>query len=78
MISEHIQVDVRFGYLKMLPVRFYWSGREYTVRRVTIQFERTDGGKKYLCFGVDVGGMVAELALDKQDLTWKLQQVYES
>jgi hypothetical protein len=72
-INELIGVEVGFWGRRMTPLRFVWNGRRHEVKRVTMNFERTDGGKKYMCFAVDTGGMVAELVLDREDLIWKLQ-----
>lgn len=69
---DGLKVVAEFSGLKVRPVRFEWRSREYRVERVTVEFERKDGGRKYLCFGVDTGGMVAELRLDRQNLQFSL------
>jgi len=74
-VNETVGVEVGFWGRKIWPMRFVWGGKRHEVRRVTIRFERRDGGRRYLCFGVETAGMVAELALDRDDLTWKLKEV---
>jgi hypothetical protein len=71
-IREMVGVEVGFWGSKMIPMRFMWHGRRHEIKRVTIKFEREDGGRKYLCFGVDTGGMLAELLLDRQSLVWRV------
>ncbi len=56
-------------------LRFVWGGRRHEVKRVNLVFERKNGGRKYLCFVVDTGGMVAELAFDRQDLGFSITNV---
>lgn len=70
--SETIGVEASFWGARIFPLRFVWRGRRYEVKRVALRFERKDGGRKYLCFDVDTGGMVAELALDKENLDWRV------
>ncbi len=72
---ESIGVDVRFWGMKIIPIRFYRAGRRYEVKRVAMQFERKDGGKQFLCFAVDTGVNMAELLMDRQDLSWKIKEV---
>ncbi|KKT97424.1 MAG: hypothetical protein UX80_C0009G0032 [Candidatus Amesbacteria bacterium GW2011_GWA2_47_11b] len=67
-----MEIVVRFSQGKVKPETFWWNGREYQVERIPLIFERKDGGRKYLCFSVDCGGMIAELVMDKEDLTWRL------
>lgn len=72
--KEMVGVEVSFWGRKVFPIRFVWRGRRHEIKRVTGKFERSDGGRRYLCFGVDTGGMVAELAMDKDDLSWRIYQ----
>lgn len=67
-----IGVDVSFWGQKIYPTRFMTEGRRYEIKRVMIRFERKDGGREFLCFGVDTGGAIAELQMDKTDLSWRL------
>lgn len=72
-IDELIGVEVGFWGRRVTPLRFVWSGKRYEVKRITMNFERRDGQKKYSCFAVDTGGMMAELILDREELIWKLR-----
>jgi hypothetical protein len=72
ILNETIGVEAGFWGKKMVPLRFVWNGKRYEIKRVTMNFERSDGEKKYRCFAVDTGGMIAELRLDKEELVWKL------
>ncbi len=67
-----MEIVVRFINNKMQPEMFWLNGREYRVKDIALVWERSDGGRKYLCFAVDTGGMLAELDLDKQDLSWSV------
>lgn len=71
-IQEMVGVEVGFWGARVVPMRFVWNGRRHEVKRITIKFEREDGGRKFLCFGVDTGGMIAELLMDRQSLVWKV------
>lgn len=71
-MNERVVVEVRFAEGGVCPLRFEWRGRGYEVRTVTMRFERKDGGRKFLCFAVEAGGMLAELVLDREGLTWSL------
>lgn len=70
-----VGVEVGFWGTRVIPLRFVWNGRRYEVKRITMNFERRDGGRRYKCFAVDTGGMVAELRLDREELTWRLAAV---
>jgi len=70
--NEEIGVEVGFWGRKVIPLRFIWGGRRHEVKRVTLKFERKDGGKVFLGFSVDTGTMLAELLLDKEDLVWRI------
>lgn len=72
MIDNTVGVDAAFWGTKIYPIRFTWNGRRYEVKRITMKFERKDGGRNYLCFAVDAGTMMAELVLDRTDLQWRL------
>ena len=65
-----VRVIVEFSEGKVKPVRFWRGMREYEVKNVPMIFERSDGGRKYMCFAVDTGGMMAELAMDCQSYQW--------
>jgi hypothetical protein len=67
-----IGVEVSFWGEKIYPVRFMLNGRRYEIKRVVIRFERKDGGREFLCFGVDTGGAMAELRMDKRNFEWKI------
>ena len=71
-----VGVDVSFWGSKMFPTRFVWGGRRHEIKRVTMKFERKDGGKRYLCFAVDTGQMMAELAMNREDLSWRLNNCH--
>ena len=72
VIGERINVGVEFALGKVTPRWFEWKGREYLVKRVPMVFERQDGGRRYLCFSVDTGGMLAELTMCRDDFNWLL------
>jgi hypothetical protein len=73
-IGQLIGVEVSFWGRKVVPLRFVWEGRRHEVKRVTLKFERNDGGKEFLGFAVDTGTMLAELLLDKKDLVWRINK----
>ncbi len=70
--GEMIGVEVSFWGAKIFPLRFVWNGRRHEVKRLALRFERKDGGRKYICFDVDTGGMMVELAMDKESLNWRV------
>ena len=63
---------VEFDGMRVRPVKFWREGREYEVRQVTMVFERKDGGRKYMCFAVNTGGMMAELRMDTQNFQFSI------
>ncbi len=73
-----MEVVVRFSQGKVKPEVFWLNGREYRVRDITLVFERSNGGRKYLCFAVDTGGMMAELVMDKQNFSWRVARCQPS
>ena len=73
-----MEVLVRFINGKVQPETFWLNGREYRVKSIALVFERSDGGKKYLCFSVDTGGMLAELVMDKADFSWRVAKCQPS
>ena len=72
IINESVGVRADFVGGKVRPVQFVWRGRQYPVRQISLTFARTDGNRRYLCFSVDVGGMMVELAMDRQDFSWRI------
>lgn len=68
MLNTQSSILVKFEKGKIIPVSFEWNNHEYGVKRIPIVFERTNGGRKYLCFGVDTGGALVELRLDREIL----------
>ncbi len=70
--KEIVGVEAGFWGSKLTPLRFVWNGRRHEIKRVNMTFERSNGGKRYLCFAVETGGMVAELALEKENLRWSV------
>ena len=70
--NEVAVVEAGFGKKGVWPLSFVWEGRRHEVKRVTMRWEERNGGKKYACFTVDTGGMVAELMLDRENLEWRL------
>ena len=70
-----IGVDVSFWGEKIYPTRFMFNGRRYEIKRITVRFERKDGGREFLCFGVETSGALAELRMDKSNFTWKLGSI---
>lgn len=75
VVNELVGVRVDFVSGEVRPIQFVWRGRQYRVQRVPLVFSRTDAGRKYLCFSVDVGGMLAELVMDRQDLVWRISRL---
>jgi hypothetical protein len=71
-VDEMVEVLVRFARGQMQILRFYWQGRTHEVVRTTIRLERKDGGREFWCFGVETQTLVAELALEKAKLIWRL------
>ena len=69
---EGLKVLVEFDGLQIRPVRFWQGIREYEVKRVTMRFERKNGGRRWLCFAVDTGGALAELRLDRENLQFSI------
>jgi len=67
-----MRVIVEFSEGKVKPVRFWRGMREYEVKNVPMIFERQDGGRRYMCFAVDTGGIMAELVMDKESLDWRM------
>lgn len=72
MINERVEVIVRFGGGKVIPVSFEWKNRKYEVKSVPMRFERRDGERKYLCFNVSTEGMMAELVMDRESFDWRI------
>jgi hypothetical protein len=77
-INERVNVLVKFAYGKTTPVIFEWRGRRFTIQRISLIFDRNDGGRKFMCFAVDTGGMVAELTMDRTDFVWKITSCTQS
>ncbi|TSC84545.1 MAG: hypothetical protein G01um101416_1059 [Microgenomates group bacterium Gr01-1014_16] len=67
-----MKVVVEFEGGKIRPVRFWRGTREYEVKGIPMVFERRDGGRKYMCFAVDTGAMMAELRLDLQNFQFSI------
>lgn len=67
-----MKVLVEFEGGQVRPVRFWRGMREYEVKNIPMIFERQDGGRKYMCFAVDTGEMMAELRLDLQSFRFSI------
>jgi hypothetical protein len=71
-IDERVEVIVKCGSGKVVPTEFLWRGKTYLIKRVAMRFERRDGSKRYECFAIEAGGLVAELAMDCSDWDWRI------
>ncbi|MBI2587560.1 hypothetical protein HYW29_01990 [Candidatus Amesbacteria bacterium] len=67
-----MKVVAEFEGGQVRPVKFWRGTREYKVKQVAMRFERRDGGRRYLCFSVGTGGMMAELVMDKEGMDWRI------
>ena len=74
-VNERVNVLVKFFDGKTTPTLFEWRGRSYQIKRISLIFDRSDGGKKFLCFAVDTGSMMAELAMDSFNLNWFIKSI---
>lgn len=72
MLNAQCSMLVRFEKGKIRPVGFVREGREYQVKAIPLIYERKDGGRRYMCFNVDCGGMMAELVWDLQNFQWRV------
>ena len=73
-----MEVVVRFGGGKVKPEEFELNGRWYRVKQITLVWQKQDGQRKYMCFSVDTGGMLAELLWDRQSQDWRIGQCVPS
>ncbi len=71
-VNEMVGVDVSFWGSRVVPTRFVWDGRRHDVKRINMKFERKNAGRRYLCFALDTGSMLVELAMDREDLSWRV------
>ena len=67
-----MEVVVRFGGGKVKPEEFELNGRWYRVKQITLVWQKQDGQRKYMCFSVDTGGMLAELRMDLQNFQFSI------
>lgn len=72
-MNDRIEVGIWCGAMKLVPKVFVWKGREYEVKRITMDIWRQDSGRKYRCFIVETNGMMAELVWDIQDWNWQIR-----
>ncbi len=77
-VNERVNVLVKFFEGKTTPTLFEWRGRSYQIKRISLIFDRSDGGKRFLCFAVDTGNMMAELAMNREDFAWKIAACEQS
>lgn len=77
-INERIGVIVKFSNGKTVPIVFDWRGQRHNIKRISLVFDRADGGRRFLCFSVDTGGMIAELVMDRQDFVWRIAKCAQS
>lgn len=71
-MNELITVRADFASGKVQPIQFVWRGRQYKVLKIPLVYPRSDGGRQYLCFSADVGGMLVELAWDLKEFSWRI------
>ena len=74
-LNEPIKVLAAFT-PKPKPLRFKWSGREYTITKITLTWEAYEGRDHLYYFGVTDGANAFELCFSTENLTWSLVRVH--
>lgn len=75
IIEEPIEVLASFSATQVIPRRFRWHGRTYTVERVTFVHTTRDGRSKLFHFSVTDGINYFKLCLNAETLTWRLSEL---
>lgn len=75
-VGESITVGAVFDPEKIIvPKWFVWSGRKYSIQRVTFAWKVPEGRTVFHHFAVTDGANLYELTYDSVTLAWKLMAV---
>ncbi len=75
-INEHIEVSVAFLHNKVIPRKFVWNSRLYTITQLTMVHHKYIGRDKVYYFSVSDGVQFFRLAFSTNNLTWTLEELY--
>ncbi len=74
-INEPIQVVVKFERGQLLPLCFFWRGRNYPVKKVQFIYFRSEGESKIYSFSLASDGANYLLVFNSQSFCWRLKQI---
>ena len=75
-INEPIEVMAKFSAGKLLPVKFFWSGREIMIKKINLVYTTWQGRTKFYFFAVSDNTNYFKLQFNSENLTWTLLESY--
>jgi hypothetical protein len=71
-INEAVEVLADFKAGRLVPIRFVWSGRVYSVSKLNLTYHHSEGRGKAYYFAVSDGANYFKLKFDTESLVWTL------
>lgn len=75
-VNEQVDVEVDFLKEKVLPRKFFWQGRVYNLKKITLIHYAWQGRVKIYYFSVSDGINFFRLVFNTDNLEWTLDEVY--
>lgn len=75
-INEPIEVMTLFRDGKALPLKFFWHGREITIKTINLTWSHWEGRAKIYYFAVSDSANYFKLRFNSNSLNWTLLESY--
>ncbi|HYE22243.1 MAG TPA: hypothetical protein VD998_01490 [Verrucomicrobiae bacterium] len=75
-INDPVEVVTVFKEDRILPVRFFWKGREFLVKKVNLVYHHFEGRVKIYYFAVSDQANYFKLQFNSDSLKWTLLETY--
>jgi len=75
-VNEKIEVEVDFLKKRVVPRKFFWAGRVYELKKITLVHFAWQGRVKVYYFSVSDGINFFRLSFNTDSLEWLLEEVY--
>jgi hypothetical protein len=75
-INEPIDVVAKFIKNKLVPIKFFWKGREIVIHKINLTWSSFEGRNKFYFFAVSDSANYFKLHFNSDNLSWTLLESY--
>lgn len=75
-VNEKIEVEVDFLKKRTVPRKFFWQGRVYNLKKITLVHSFWQGRAKIYHFSVSDGINFFRLSFNTDSLEWRLEEIF--